>query len=57
MLLMFQNKTNIEIIMFYLIHLGFILDYSDIDLSNIDLPEDQQLFAGFYWQLKGLCFN
>ena len=47
---MFQNNTNIEIIMFYLIHFGFALDSSDIDLANKDLSEDQQLFAGFYWQ-------
>ena len=50
MLLMFQNNTNIEIIMFYLIHFGFALDSSDIELANKDLSADQQLFAGFYWQ-------
>ena len=37
MLLVFQNKTNIEIIGFYLMHFGFALDSSDIDLWNTDL--------------------
>ena len=37
MLLVFQNKTNIEIIGFQLIHFGFALDSSDIDLLDIDL--------------------
>ena len=37
MLLVFQNKTNIEIIGLLLIHFGFALDSSDIDLSNMDL--------------------
>ena len=37
MLLVFQNKTNIEIIGFHLMHFGFALDSSDIDLLNIDL--------------------
>ena len=32
MLLEFQNKTNVEIILFELMHLGFPLDSSDIDL-------------------------
>ena len=36
-LLEFQNKTNIEIIEFKLIHFGFALVSSDIDLGNIDL--------------------
>ena len=35
MLLVFQNKTNIEIIQ--LMHFRFALDSSDIDLLNIDL--------------------
>ena len=37
MLFEFQNKTNVEIIEFYLMHFGFSLDWSDIDLWNIDL--------------------
>ena len=37
MLLVFQNKTNIEVIEFKLMHFGFALDSSDIDLFNIDL--------------------
>ena len=37
MVLEFQNKTNIEIIGFQLMHFGFALELSDIDLSNIDL--------------------
>ena len=37
MLLMFQKKTNIESIGFYLIHFEFVLDSSDIHVSNIDL--------------------
>ena len=32
MLLEFQNKTNVEIILFELMHLGFPLHSSDIDL-------------------------
>ena len=31
MLLEFQNKTNVEIILFYVMHFGFPLDSSDID--------------------------
>ena len=34
---MFQKKTNIEIIGFKLMHFGFALVLSDIDLGNIDL--------------------
>ena len=34
---MFQKKTNIEIIGFKLMHFGFALILSDIDLGNIDL--------------------
>ena len=37
MLLMFQNKTNIEVIGFLLMHFRFSLESSDIDLRNIDL--------------------
>ena len=37
MLLEFQNKTNIEIIGFKLMHFGFVLVSSDVDLGNIDL--------------------
>ena len=37
MLLEFQNKTNIDIIGFKLMHFGFTLVLSDIDLGNIDL--------------------
>ena len=37
MLLEFQNKTNIEIIGFQLMHFGFTQVSSDIDLGNIDL--------------------
>ena len=37
MLLVFQNKTNIEIIGFQLMYVGFTLDSSDVDLWNIDL--------------------
>ena len=37
MLLVFQNKTNIEVIEFKLMHFGFALDSSDIDLFNTDL--------------------
>ena len=37
MLLEFQNKTNIEIIGFKLMHFGFALVSSDLDLGNIDL--------------------
>ena len=37
MLLEAQNKTNIEIIGFSLMHFGFALELSDIDLWNIDL--------------------
>ena len=37
MLLEFQNKTNIEIIGFKLMHFGFVLVSSDMDLGNIDL--------------------
>ena len=37
MLLEFQNKTNIDIIGFKLMHFGFALVLSDIDLGNIDL--------------------
>ena len=33
---MFQNNTNIEIIVLWLMHFGFALDSSDIDLWNID---------------------
>ena len=36
MVLEFQNKTNIEIIGFQLMHFGFALELSDIDLWNID---------------------
>ena len=32
MLLEFQNKANVEIILFELMHLGFPLDSSEIDL-------------------------
>ena len=35
MLLVFPNNTNIEIIVFWLMHFGFTLDSSDIDLWNI----------------------
>ena len=35
MQLEFQNKTNIEIIGFKLMHFGFALVSSDIDLGNI----------------------
>ena len=34
---MFQKKTNIEIIGFKLVHFGFSLVLSDIDLQNIGL--------------------
>ena len=37
MLLEFQNKTNIEIIGFSLMHFRFALELSDIDLWNTDL--------------------
>ena len=37
MLLVFQNKTNSGITGFLLMHFGFALDSSDIDLRNIDL--------------------
>ena len=37
MLLEFQNKTNIEIIGFKLMHFGLALVSSDLDLGNIDL--------------------
>ena len=37
MLLEFQNKTNIEIIGFQLMHSVFVLELLDIDLWNIDL--------------------
>ena len=37
MLLDFQNKTNFEIIGLLLMHFGFALDSSDIDLWDIDL--------------------
>ena len=37
MLLEFQNKTNIEIIGFKLMHFGFALVSSDLYLGNIDL--------------------
>ena len=37
MLLEFQNKTDIDIIGFKLMHFGFPLVLSDIDLGNIDL--------------------
>ena len=37
MLLKFQNNRNGEIIGFQLMHFGFALELSDIDLSNIDL--------------------
>ena len=43
MLLMFQNKTNIGIIGFELIHFRFALDSSDIDLWNIYLLDDTHL--------------
>ena len=33
----FQNKTNIEIIGFKLMHFGFALDPWNIDLWDIDL--------------------
>ena len=33
----FQNKTNSEIIGFWLMHFGFALELSEIDLWNIDL--------------------
>ena len=37
MLLEFQNKTNIEVIGFQLMHSVFVLELLDIDLWNIDL--------------------
>ena len=37
MLPMFQNKANIVIIAFWLMHFGFALDSPDTDLRNIDL--------------------
>ena len=37
MLLEFHNKMNSEIIEFYLMHFGFTLEFSNIDLQNIDL--------------------
>ena len=37
MLLEFQSKTNIEIIGFWLMHVSFALESSDIDLWDIDL--------------------
>ena len=37
MLFMFQNETNFEIIGFWLMHFGFALYSSDIDLLDIDL--------------------
>ena len=37
MMLEFQNKTNIEIIGFQLMHFGFALDSSQRDLQDIDL--------------------
>ena len=45
MLLEFQNKTNIEIIGFKLMHFGFALVSSDIDLRNIDLLDTRLYFA------------
>ena len=39
MQLEFQNEMNIEIIEFWLIHLEFGLDLSDIDLWDIDLSD------------------
>ena len=36
MLLEFQNKTSIEIIEFQLMHFGFALELSDIDLWKTD---------------------
>ena len=40
MLLVFQNKTNIEIIGFRLMHFRFALDLPDIGLWNMDLCLD-----------------
>ena len=37
MLLEFENKTNVKITGFYLMHFGFTLGSSDIALGNIDL--------------------
>ena len=37
MLLEFENKTNVKITGFYLMHFGFTLGSSDIDLANKDL--------------------
>ena len=37
MLLEFQNKNNVEITGFWLMHFGFALDLSEINLWNIDL--------------------
>ena len=39
MLLEFQNKNNVEITGFWLMHFGFALDLSEINLWNIDLPD------------------
>ena len=41
MLLVFQNKDNIEIIGFKSMHFGFALDLSDIDLLNVDLLDQR----------------
>ena len=43
MLLEFQNKTNIKIIGFKLMHFGFGLVWSDVDLGNTDFL-DAHLF-------------
>ena len=41
MLRVFQNKGSIEIIGFWSMHFGFVLDLSDIDLLNIDLLDQR----------------
>ena len=43
MLFEFQNKMNIGIIGFLLIHCGFALDSLHIDLLNIDLSDTNLL--------------
>ena len=49
MLLVFQNKANIEIIGFKLMHFGFALDLSDIDLldTHLDLLDTDILSKHF----------
>ena len=41
MLLVFQYKDSFEIIGFWSMHFGFVLDLSDIDLLNVDLLDQR----------------